>query len=118
MELTWTESYLIIALRILMPFFRRHRFRLSEIEFGFKNGDYLVFTENAFHNAKEIKIIYNPGFDIVVNRKNGFNLKRESLVKLKRQYQAFSHLPENYQGEEELSNILKEYTLFIEDHFL
>lgn len=106
MELTWSESYLIVALRVLMPFFRKHGFRLSEIEFGQRDGEYLIFRENTFHNPKEIKFIYNPGFDVIISNKI-------SLLELKNEYQSFSHLQTNYQGEEELKCILNEYVLFI-----
>jgi hypothetical protein len=107
MELTWFESYLIRALRVLKPFFRKHGFGLIEIEYGWRDGDYLVFRENSFHKPGEIKFIYNPGFDIIVSNKI-------SLVELKNQYKDFSHLPAKYHGEEELEAILIGYTQFIE----
>jgi len=111
MELTWYESYLIVALRVLMPFFRKYGFRLSEIDFGFRDGDYIVFKENSFHKPKEVKFIYNPGFDVIVSNKI-------SLVELKNKYPEFMHLPTDYQGEEGLKDILKEYIVFFENQFL
>lgn len=121
MELTWSESYLIAALRVLMPFFRNHGFHLSNLEYGFIDGDYLKFKKSVTSDI-QIEIIYNPGFDMVIYKKSGPNLlgraKRISLVEAKEQYSAFSHLPNNYEGEEGLKNILKEYTLFLDTHFL
>lgn len=107
MELTWSESYLIRALRVLKPFFRKHAFSLIETEFEWRDGDYLVFRQNTYHKPKEIKFIYNPGFDVIVSN-------RISLVELKNQYKEFSHLPANYHGEDDLEAILKGYIQFIE----
>ncbi len=109
MELTWSEKYLILALRTLKPFFIRHGYSLKEIEYGFRDGDYLIFIENTFRKKrKEIMVIYNPGFDVIIDNKL-------SLVKLKKEYPKFAHLPENYKGEEALVKILKGYTEFIEE---
>lgn len=117
MELTWSESYLIVALRVLMPFFRKHGFKLSNLEYGFRDGDFLEFKKSVSEDMS-FNISYNPGFDIIINRKVGFRLKEESLVELKRKSQDYSQLPEDYQGQDELSKILKEYTLYIEKEFL
>jgi hypothetical protein len=107
MELTWFESYLIRALRVLKPFFRDHGYGIKDLEYGFIDGDYLVFKNYTYRKPNEIKFIYNPGFDVIVSNKI-------SLVELKNQYKDFSHLPAKYHGEEELEAILKGYIQFIE----
>ena len=106
MALNWSESYLIHALRILMPFFRKLGFCLSEIEFDGKDGDYLVFSKRKIFKTNKIKVIYNPGFDVIYNK--------TSLVQLKNKYPKFSSLPNNYYGEKGLQDILKGYISFIE----
>jgi len=122
MELSWTESYLIVALRVLKPFFRKHGFHMHEIEYGSKDGDYIVFKESAFRNPMKIEIIYNPGFNVIIHEESGINPltkpKVRSLVELRKQYESYSQLSDNYEGEEGLKEILEEYLNFFETHFL
>jgi hypothetical protein len=117
MILTWSKIYLITALRVLKPFLRKHGFKLSELEYGSRDGGYIEFLDSANENIA-IRIIYNPGFDILVRKKGYFKVEEVSLIKLKRQCQGYSDLPEDYNGEEELKEILSRYMIYFESEVL
>jgi len=95
---------------------------MHEIEYGSKDGDYIVFKESAFRNPMKIEIIYNPGFNVIIHEESGINPltkpKVRSLVELRKQYESYSQLSDNYEGEEGLKEILEEYLNFFETHFL
>ncbi len=63
---------------------------MFEIEFDGRDGDYLVFSKRKLLKTNKIKIIYNPGFDVIYNK--------ISLVQLKNKYPKFSSLPNDYDG--------------------
>ncbi|NLI24584.1 MAG: hypothetical protein GX419_07775 [Bacteroidales bacterium] len=121
MELEWFEKNLIIALRILLPFFKKYKFHLCNLDINSRDGDYLIFC-SLFNNTK-VSVIINPGFDILIERKKGFfNLVNSnqiiSLTQEKKYFPKFASLPSDYKNVEELGKLLKEYTLFIEDSFV
>ena len=66
----------------------------------------MVFSKRKIFKTNKIKVIYNPGFDVIYNK--------TSLVQLKNKYPKFSSLPNNYYGEKGLQDILKGYVSFIE----
>lgn len=118
MELTWHERYLILALRIAFPFFRKEGFGLCSMEYGFRDGDYLVF-KSALGNFR-ISIIYNPGFDIVIHKNRLFGqYENISLVLEKRKYQKYIHLPEAdaINTEYDLSHAIEGYLGFLKEHY-
>ncbi|MDD2192471.1 MAG: hypothetical protein ACK5MH_06010 [Bacteroidales bacterium] len=112
MELTWSERYLIIALRILKPLFGKYGYTLREMQYGSRDGDYLIFEE-WYGDGVSIKIVYNPGFDIIISKKKLFRTKEYSLIKLKNNYPSYSNLPDNYHGEDGLKEILEGYRDFL-----
>ncbi len=116
MELNWSESHLIVALRVLVPFFRKHGFSVSDLEYDFRDGDYIEFKDSS--GKRTFVVIYNPGFDFRIKRKSFFKTEDMSLLDMKNKTQEYSNLPEDYNGEEELHDLLKGYTEFIESRIL
>lgn len=116
MELNWSESHLIVVLRVLVPFFRKHGFSISNLEYDFRDGDYIEFKDGS--GKREFVVIYNPGFDFRMRRKRFFMTEDVSLLDMKNKTQEYSNLPEDYNGEEELHDLLKGYTEFIESRIL
>jgi len=120
MDLVWFEKNLIIALRILLPFFRKYKFHLCALDIDSLDGDYLVFC--SLFNKTKISVILNPGFDILIERNlNFFQSKISkpvlSLNKEKKKSPKFSDLNDNFKNDVELDKLLKEYIIFLENDF-
>jgi len=118
MELEWYEKNLIVALRVLLPFFRKYKYHLSGLELNSRDGEYLIFR-NVSENV-EVNIILNPGFDILIEKKVGIlklNKETTSLIYEKKASVLFASLPDNYSSEEELEQLLTGYILFMEHGF-
>lgn len=119
MELTWQERYLIIALRITFPFFRREGFALCAMEYGFIDGDYLVYR--SIVRKIKISITYNPLFDIIIHRNRILGQHENiSLVLEKMKYQEYAMLPEtnNINDEYDLRIALMGYLEFLKKYYL
>ena len=120
MELAWFEKNLIIALRILLPIFRKYKFHLCALDIDSLDGDYLVFC--SLFNKTKISVTLNPGFDILIERNSGFFQSKTpaqviSLNKEKKTSSNFSNLHDNFKNEVELERLLKGYIIFLENDF-
>ena len=120
-ELKWFEINLIVALRVLLPFFSKHNFRISELNLNNRDGDYIVALRSLPY--LKVTVILNPGFDIIIERKvNLFDIVKKnkpvSLKEVKEIYPEFSNLKENFKTEEELHKLLEGYIYFLEKNFL
>lgn len=118
MELNWNESHLIVVLRVLVPFFRKHGFYLYRLEYdGFvRDGGYLEFKSNK--DRMTFIFVWFPKFDVKIRIKKMLRYEEKSLLEMKKNDSEFSNLPEDYKGEEELHDLLKGYTEFIESRIL
>jgi len=146
LEITNSEKRILTALRVLKPFFYKKLYRLSDIDYDCRDGDYLVFTTGR--NGKTFFISLFPIFGIYIYKKlNHYMSTRKqplNLLKEKEKYEDFKDLPGTYRSSEELQREIEEhmisgknmnkfyfsinndelkqvlmgYTQFIEKHFL
>ena len=118
MKLEWYEKNLIVALRILLPFFKRYHYYLCNLDINSQDGDYMIFC--SLFKKKKVTIILNPGFDILIEKKKSlFNPNQTiSLIQEKKHFPKFTSLPCDFKNEEELEKLIKEYTFFIEECFV
>ena len=119
MELEWFEKNLIIALRVLSPFFKKYNFYITGLELNSIDGEYLIFSSLS---SFKIIVILNPNFDILIEKKENFvdlikKNKTISLVAEKNKFSNFSHLLCNFKDENELVYLLKDYTFFLETNY-
>jgi len=66
MELEWFEKNLIIALRVLSPFFKKYNFYITGLELNSIDGEYLIFSSLS---SFKIIVILNPNFDILIKKR-------------------------------------------------
>ena len=121
MEVTNSEKRILVALRVLKPFFYKKLYNLYHIDYDCRDGDYIIFTTGK--NGKTFFINLFPVFNIFIYKKLSHyryisKKKPINLIEEKEKYEEFKYLPGNYRKEDELKNILIGYTQFIEKHFL
>lgn len=117
MELTWHESYLILILRITVPFFRKRGFGICSLEYAHVDGDYIVYSSEI--RRLKIRLIYNPQFDVLVEQRRPMGQSRViSLVKEKNKYTEYRDLPENVRTVTELESAIMGYLEFLNEYYL
>lgn len=97
-------------------FFRKEGFGFCAIEYGFIDGDYIVYSSTT--RRIKISITYNLIFNIVIHKNKLFGQHEDvSLVLEKMKYKEYITLPEDINTEYNLKLALTGYLEFLKKYY-